>query len=375
MMKKTGNIVIGIILLALLLNTFMINTPGKSKSSSEEQPFHFSEVGQISAEQPVFGLEVIDKKAYFIEKDRGFIIYDVSDPSSCVELDEYLLSYPHDLSVEGDRAVVIDPQVGVVILDISDSSDIKELGIFSDITDATHIYVAGDRVYIGDEGNGLKIVDISDPASSVLLGTWKDTEGGVGDVYVIEDHVFVGLQLPRVNAPPLSLGLKVLDASDPVNITVASTVGSGDEYLSFAPSDHVGSFVYLADAENGFKILDFTDPGNVTCIGSYSNGETIVDFEIVGNYSFAVDSGKGFVVIDVSDPSGPFKVASYEHPSLVINIDVVGEMVYLGTVNSGIRIISRTEESGAVPEFELFVVIIVLVSIPLIVWKKGRKNP
>ena len=248
-LKNINKVVIGCFLVILILNVTMIHQVifyagvqplalEKVVSSTGGQAFELDEVGEISPGKTILGLEVIDSLAYFIEKDRGFAIYDVSDPSNCIELDEYSLPYPHDMSIEGDRAIVMDPQIGVVILNITDSTQINELGIYTNITHATHIHTVGDLVYIGDEPNGLKVISTTDPSNPVLLGGWQDSEGDVGDVYIVEeDYAFVGIHLPRYDAPPLSLGLKVLGISDPGNITLECVVGDGNEYAGIAPSD------------------------------------------------------------------------------------------------------------------------------------------
>jgi hypothetical protein len=324
----------------------------------------------------IFGLEVIDNLAYFIENDRGFLIYNVSNPPDPEYLSEYSVSYPQDLAIEGKDAIIIpaqgDPASGVITLDISDPHQPSELGVYTDTSHGHNIHVEGNIYYIGDEDNGLKIIDNTDPTNPLLLGVWTDNEGShVGDVYVIENYAFVELRIPQINAPSIPLGLKLIDVHDPANITEIGIIGDGNEFKS-VPSAHVDNLVYMGDFDNGFKILNFTDPRNVYCIGLHNDGGSANDIQIDDHFIFIADGDDGLEIVDVINSTDPIEVAQYDSDWTVVRVDIEDDLVYLGTIDKGIRIIDLKMSTSKATNFSIrFSVIFLLISVIL---AKKRRN-
>lgn len=368
--EKRMKLAIIISLFFFLPSILEINAPSESTPAVSLQ---IIEVGHISTNEPVLDLEVNDNLAYFIEKDRGFVIYDVGDFSNITLIGEYFLPSPHDLSLQNNRAFVIDPTMGVVILDISNPQNIVELGVFANTSDGTHINTVGNTLCVGDEMEGLLLVNTSDPSTPTLLGKWEDNEGGVSGVYPIDDYIFVGIQLGRIAAPPLSLGLKILNVSSVTNVSEVATIGDGEEFSSMAPQDHVGNQVYLADLDYGFKILNFTEPTDINTIGHFFDDGSAHDVQVHTNKAFIADGDDGLEIIDIANPSNLTKLAQYSTTSMALNLHVVDETIYLVTLSNGICILEYTSKIitnettttttiRSTPEwFSFFVVTILLV--------------
>lgn len=304
---------------------------------------NYKEIGAIAPEYSIINMCFVDNElALLAEIERGLALYSIINPYNCFELDYQPLSNVHDLELDYERKLAyITSTAGINIFNYSNIYQLDPISVYLNFTSCTYLQLKGELLLIGAEERGLQIINVSDPYHPIMIDNWIDSEGHVGPVYVMNDYAFVGIRIPNISGPPTHIALKLLDISDPKNITYVSTVDTGEGYNGGAPQDHHLDLVYLNDYSNGLKILNASNPNNITVCGTYDDGGSFNDVKIINyEYAFLADDSEGLKVIDCSDPTNSFKIGSYSHQWRTLRVDVKGERVYLGTLGAGTRILT-----------------------------------
>jgi len=336
------------IIIALFALSFTQNLAQGMEFSSE-----FSEIGVIAEGSDVINAKYVDNElAFLLEIDRGAIsVYDIDRPKRCFELDYDSLSYIHDIELDMERNLAyITAANGVNIYNYDDPANLEWLSVYLNYTSSTFIQIRGELLFIGAEDAGLQIVNVTDPNNPIMISQWNDPVGDVGPVYVIEDYdhgegvddfAFVGTRIPNVAAPPTILDLKVLNITDPSNVTYVSSVDTGIGYRGGAPKVHVGELVYFNDHNYGLKILNFSDPFNVSVLGLYYDGGFFNDVKVANDeIAFLADDSFGMKIVNCSNPENPVLINSYEHEWQTVRVALIEDIVYLATIGGGVRIIT-----------------------------------
>ena len=144
-------------------------------------------------------------------------------------------------------------------------------------TDVGHVhdaYVRNDTAYLNCGPDGFRIVDFSPLDWSVLPSTpyielssltsypdagynhsgWLSDDG---TIYAMQDENH-------------GYDVKIMDVSDLNNITVLSTLNSGENAQSMAHNGIIkGDFLYLAYYHDGLRVFDISDPSNPIQISNY----------------------------------------------------------------------------------------------------------
>jgi len=337
--------------------------------------YSFSEIGSIATTSSIISMDCLDNElAFLAEINRGLTIYNITNPSNCIELDYHPLSFVHDIALDFERKLVyITASTGVNIFDYSDPNELTLLSTYLNYTTSTFIQLKGELLFIGAEDRGLQIVNVTNPNEPVMIGNWKDSIGHVGPLYIIGNYVFAGIRIPNINAPPTIIDLKILDISDPTNITLVSIVDTGGGYDGGAPKAHTDDVVYLNDYDEGLKILNFTDPSDVSVIGIYSDGGSFNDLELINDdIVYLADDGEGLKVIDCSDPENLFLVDSYQHQWRTIRVVTKENRVYLATLSGGVRILSAEIKTRKAEINPMFIVSGLAITSIILLLKKRK---
>ena len=132
---------------------------------------------------------------------------------------------------------------------------------------------------MNDGFSGIFLVDFETPGNPLALGSlssyidsgynhsgWLSNDG---NVYALADETF-------------GMAIKLLDVSDPANMSVISTMDSGVDTLS-TPHNLIikGDSLYVSYYNDGFYIFDISDPANPTTAGYF---RTSTEPHIDGNY-------------------------------------------------------------------------------------------
>lgn len=370
MKKKIVKVFALIIFNSLLVNN--ISILGLEYTSS------YTEIGSIASGSDIINMRLIDNDLAFLgEINRGLAIYNISNPNNCFELDYSPLSFVHDMELDLERELVyITASNGVNIFNYSNPNQLELLSVYLNYTTSTYIQLKGELLFVGAEDQGLQIVNVTDPYNPIMLDKWIDGAGHVGAVYILENFAFVGIRIPNINGPPTPIGLKLLNVSDPKNITYISTVDTGVGYRGGAPTAHNLNLVYLNDYDNGLKILNFSDPFNIAILGIYFDGGSFNDVKLIHNdIAFLADDTEGLKIVNCSDPKNPFKIGSYSHQWRTIRVAVEDDRVYLATLGGGVRIITTGVNTNEIPIYPIFILCNLLIgSLILLYHIKKRKR-
>ncbi len=261
---------------------------------------------------------------------------DVSNPTSPQPLQEFYVTTPNRLYIQGSRLFAAAQTSGALIYDISNPQSIQQIvavPIYS-----SNIYATTDKMFV--VGNGLNLIqiyDITTPSTPNVLDTLELPQnetihamGGNGlDFFVVSHqdttpygHVF--------------FTLRALDMSDPQN-PVTNAVYQSETY-SFSQARLVVTVNgNLAVAhESGFRLLAFPNPTTIQ-ERFYQNTNIILreirrqNHYLYVHYSTPWDE-IGLSILDMSNPAMPlemgFCLLSYEQGTNMTHMTVQGDTAY-----------------------------------------------
>jgi hypothetical protein len=300
-----------------------------------------------------------------------FQIINVADPTQPKLTGFYSFPGPvTGVTVSGDVALALNdshtdstcPGVDVTILDISDKKRPLVLGTYVTPGIAQDAVILNDTIILLAAGSqGLEIITFTDRANPELKYVY-DAAGGVGDVYVYEHYSFL---------PALTVGIVILDISDPVNpehvVTIPtsfyvwSVVTSGSylyaatlppfmgdgEILVYDISEaatpqfvdvlygfiynelHISGTRLIAGWAQGFTVFDISSPDTLVPQGNYWGAPGSQGLCVYGNHVLITDGYEGVEIIDVSDMMAPTYVGKYDTPGYPIAITTQDKHIYV----------------------------------------------
>lgn len=181
---------------------------------------------------------------YVAGKERGLIIYDVSNVNNPVQVDSVPISMMNNMEVV----------------------NVEQSGAY--------VYLSLGNTYQNTSKPGIAIVDVSDPAHAVFKDYWyyDAAAGGGGIVKVYGDYAYFGA---------MRRGLFILNVSDKSNITVTSHLELAKNWPNPATPDSLkynarglelrGNYLYLCYDAGGLRVIDIADKLNPAEIAHYSN--------------------------------------------------------------------------------------------------------
>jgi len=289
---------------------------------------------------------------YVAGGEDGLIIFDISDPSSPVEVSVYDTpgiargiyvkgitvpvlgrvaqgsardaSYPRAGMVAKIYAYIADSGAGLRIIDVTNPSNPIEVGYCDTPGTAFGVYVAGDYTYVADGRGGLRIIDVSDKTSPVEVGSY-DTPGSAMDVFVKGTLAYIA---------DYDAGLRILDVSNPAAPSKFSYYDTPDATNGVIVDDR---FAYLADGTGGLRIIDVSDPYYPESVGQLVTPGYAHGVVVKNGLAYIADSE--LCVVDVSDPAVPVYVCGYDMPSRAYSVVLMGKFCYVADLDMGLRVI------------------------------------
>jgi hypothetical protein len=280
--------------------------------------------------------------AYYdeVKKLGGFLILDITEPSSPVELGRFETGdMGRAVAVSGQLAYLsfLNPYTfigGLHIVDISDLSWPFLIESYFTFVFPTGAEMAGDHVYVADLFFGLQIVDVADPEAPFLAGGY-DPPGLSWDLALSDGYAFIA---------DGSAGLQVVDVSQPgTPAPHGSWTRPGMDARSVAVS---GSRAFVTDLTDGLLIFDITEPSQPSLLGSFPTADNANDVAVSDDLAFLADGFNGLVAIDVSDPSAPSFAGGYAATGSTGRFDKVtlsGRYAYIADALTGLRVIDIAE--------------------------------
>ena len=297
-------------------------------------------VSVINETSLIRDFKVTGSTLYLSDAERGFIIFDISNPADPIEIGAFPKdeNYFSKVWISDHYAYLTGKSPSSVsfrILDVNDPGNITESGsallISSSTTSIRGIHVAGEYAYILDHYSGLIVVDISDPAHPEIETRFyiENMPGG----FDINGH--------QAYIATYYSNLQVLDINNPLH---PEKLGDWKGPVPGARAVDVGNLAaYVATYMDGIRIFDVTDPGNPIPVSSYVSNQwddkIVRDLVISGNYAFLATGVSGLRILDLSNPFAPFEVGSIQPGSIMFRVKIEGNYAYVSLQDQGFSII------------------------------------
>ncbi len=317
----------------------------------------------------IYKLIVKNNYAFISAGWSGFIIYDISNYDSPVEIFKNGGIFGYDVDIQGDYACIAaddstliynisNPQNSYITAKITGYLNNKYikckyhdnlliiggyvLGLF-DISDQTNPvflskYNTRNNIYDIEINNNLmmiangdakfKIIDFHDNNNLSLLSTY-DTKGYSYGIAKKDNIVYIA-QYNR--------GLSIINVSDPHSPYFIKSIDSLERLQYIKVKDNL-----LFCSSSGLKIYDISTPENPVYISSYNiPGHTTGDFILRNKFIYFGAGTKGLIILDISDIHNPVKTGEYTASGFVQNLDIKDNLAVLGC-SDGLKFIDISD--------------------------------
>ena len=241
---------------------------------------------------------------YVADGWAGLVIYDVSDPTSPVELDTYdTPGGAWAVTVRGTVAWVADFDGGLIALDVADPSDIGFLGagrpavIGAGGSYALGVALYGDYAFVPEYVDGLTIYYIADPQNITPVRTIVEiAEGGLELQWVVDVAMYGSYLLVSDNGG----AVVVIDVANPLAPAVVTYTNAPTAPWGIAVE---GNLLYVADMADGLRVIDISDPANPDPLGLLPMGAAPRMLAVHnGMVVVGRNANSSCVIVDATDP-------------------------------------------------------------------------
>lgn len=237
--------------------------------------------------------------------NSGVIIYDVTDPTSPIEVSALNTITGYDVKVWNNYMYTVSGLDGNLggIVDISDPSNPILVGNIP----SSHNITISDKGYVYSAFSGIRIFDLNvDPTNPILR--WSGGDEG-NDIAIIGNRMYDfhgGLFLTE------ALVTNIYDITDPVEPLLLASIRDPRiiNHHSGWPTED-GNYLVITDdigkhPTPDFTVWDISDLDNISMVGEFTDSNaTINNAYIIGDLMFASYFSAGFRVFDISDPGNP----------------------------------------------------------------------
>ncbi len=275
----------------------------------------------------VNSLYIKDNLLFVAEREGGFSIYDISNPSN-----PSLISHTQPSGLSIDKIMVYGDVLYAgtgmepyrfVTFDISDPKHPRKLGSLKLMGPAFAIDAWGADCYINESGIfALELIDISNPAKPSVV---TEVEGGSNDLKVYQNYIFtVGDSLciwQKVGSDSIQpLSCNQLDKDITGN---ALALGYNCAYIATTQ----GLLVY--------EIADFRRPREVFRM-KFNNPAYGMDIQ--DRYLYIANYQEGLKVFGLEKPKTPRFIAAIKVPGLAFDVKSINNFVFVGS-DSGVTVV------------------------------------
>ncbi len=298
----------------------------------------------------------------------GFIIYDISNYDSPVEIFKNGEFYGYDLDIKEDYACIAasdstliynisNPQSSYItgkirgnhgsytiskfhdnllitggyilkLYDINNQSNPVFLSEYNTHNYIKDIEINNNLMMIANGDTKFKIIDFNDNDNLALLSTY-DTKGYSYGIAKKDNIVYIA---------QYDKGLSIINVSNPHSPYFIKSIDSLERLKYIKVKDNL-----LFCSSSGLKIYDISTPENPVHISSYNvPAHTTGNFIFRDKYIYFAAGTKGLIILDISDIHNPVKTGEYTASGFVQNLDIKDNLVVLGG-DGGLKFIDISE--------------------------------
>ncbi len=202
------------------------------------------------------------------------IVYDISNPSSLVDVASTTITATGDLTVQGNYAFA----AGNNRIEIFDIKDPLNPTVATSVTlsGAIGLAVQGKYLYAINSGTSyVTVIDISDPLSPSIVGSVLLPTTNPQGIAVQGAYAYV--------AGFLNNDVDIIKVTDPTSPTIASSTYYTDYPEGIAVS---GRYVYITQSNGGLDVLDVSVPGSPVHLAATTTASTPKGIVISGRYAY-----------------------------------------------------------------------------------------
>lgn len=262
----------------------------------------------------MLSIAVRDQTAYLVDASKeGVRVVDIADPNNPAEVgffdtDLIPTTYkvmPWSIDMCGEQLCLAVFNYGLVVLDVSDSTNPSMIGGYSPFSPSG--IICDEKIaYLLSDLDGVRVFDLSDPTQPQQIGMMPTSVGGFE--FTIQDTVERNQFLTdgKLFIPDQARGLTLVDVSQP-----GSPVRIG-QYVSPVPDwmfdiDVVDEIAYVACRYGGLRVVDVSDPLNMTELAYDDERKDLhlqnpVDIDVYKDNALIADANTPFILWDISDP-------------------------------------------------------------------------
>ncbi len=241
---------------------------------------------------------IMHNKIAFIGNGYGGIwILNCTNPEAPNTIIEYNHDYSWDIQLNGDILYAgnghIVPQESITVTNISDITQPVHVRTILTDDDITDLQRVNQLLYAASSTKGFLIFDISSQTNPFYLGNYTDPLNP--DIYlvsfdIIDEYAFVVYY---------QYGLKVLNISDPTNITLVTEII--DETVDYYSIHVLKNVAYISNINHGIQLINVSDPTDLEIIVDYSYPNCGTnDILPQEDLLFVADRNIGFLIFNVT---------------------------------------------------------------------------
>ena len=227
------------------------------------------------------------KNDTLVASGNQFSIYDVRISNNPIKICQFTgrSAIMDAVRTKGGLGVIMYSNGGIEIINVNDFNHPSSVGYLSTSWQGNDLEVLGDIAYVANSRAGLEIIDFSDPSHPRKIKTVSGTSGA-WDINIKDDLLFLGCHM---------YGIKILDISEPSSPFVIGSYNAGGEVYGVYSWQN---FLAVADLQKGVFLLNVNNPTNPVKI-SEDNSYHPHDIYYDGSYIYLADQDQGFVVLNL----------------------------------------------------------------------------
>jgi len=235
-------------------------------------------------------------------RNRGFTIYDASDPASPGNLGTLDIDDASGMAYAAPYAYVLTHTGSLHTVDLSDPADPSTVHTLDGLGNPWDLVIIGQRAYVADNSLGVVVVDLSNGAAPIL-GAAVAAAGSAQDIDADGDHLFVAVGAAGVEA------FSLVDPDMPASVSLtdfgASVVSvSADQGLVWGAN------------QDAVAVADASDPGAPLPQGIEPTEEWAMHLHAEGDRAFVADWGQ-LLVMEL-DRDQPAPAASVNRQEILV---------------------------------------------------------
>ncbi len=303
----------------------------------------FDEIANVPNAGFANRLHLDGTELYVADLSGGVRIYDLADPENPVFLTEVVTApNTQDVAIADATLYSVNANnsgTGLGLFDVTDPADPQPLSFFDTNNQTFGLDIMGDLCVLANGFGGLRTVDVADPLAPALLGDLF-IGANCNDVLAVGNVAF---------AVSFGGGMLSVDISDPTSMATIQQQLWG--FLNAL--DITDDLAWVADGQAGLRVVDISDPADLTSLVTFAIGgqpRDVVRSRVGSPYVYLADDFYGLRQVEVSDPANPVLLGSYPSADRGMGVDAKDGLVVLAAGETGVYVYRNPAVVALEPE-------------------------